>query len=63
MSEPSPKETTVQPLVEGQVVSGTLFSESMRVETIREGGPDTSIAPLRKEDDLSVLRLFQSFTS
>jgi hypothetical protein len=27
------------PLVEGQVVSGTLFSEPMRVETIRESGP------------------------
>ena len=27
------------PLVEGQVVTGTLFSEPMRVETIRESGP------------------------
>jgi len=29
------------PLVEGQVVTGTLFSEPMRVETIRESGPGT----------------------
>jgi hypothetical protein len=30
--------TRAQPLVEGQVVTGTLFSEPMRVETIRESG-------------------------
>jgi hypothetical protein len=29
---------TSAPLVEGQVVSGTLFSEPMRMETIRESG-------------------------
>jgi hypothetical protein len=29
------------PLVEGQVVNGILFSEPMRVETIRENGPGT----------------------
>ena len=29
------------PLVEGQVVTATLFSEPMRVETIRESGPGT----------------------
>jgi len=37
---------TVQPLVEGQVVSGTLFSEPMRVETIRESGPGTWVVGL-----------------
>src|ERR1019366_2928506 len=34
------------PLVEGQVVTGTLFSEPMRVETIRESGPGTWVAGL-----------------
>jgi hypothetical protein len=33
----------VQPLVEGQVVTGTLFSELMRVKTIRESGPGTRV--------------------
>jgi superfamily II DNA or RNA helicase len=30
-----------QPLHEGQVLSGSLFSEPMRVETVRPNGPDT----------------------
>jgi len=34
------------PLVEGQVVTGTLFSEPMRVETIRESGPGRWIVGL-----------------
>ena len=34
------------PLVEGQVVRGTLFSEPMRVETIRESGPGTWVVGL-----------------
>lgn len=34
------------PLVEGQVVTGTLFSEPMRVETIRESGPGTWVVGL-----------------
>jgi len=37
---------SVLPLVEGQVVSGTLFSEPMRVETIRENGPGTWVVGL-----------------
>src|SRR5208283_4546617 len=37
---------SVPPLVEGQVVSGTLFSEPMRVETIRESGPGTWVVGL-----------------
>src|SRR5215471_17920025 len=34
------------PLVEGQVVTGTLFSEPMRVETVRESGPGTWVVGL-----------------
>ena len=34
------------PLVEGQVVTGTLFSEPMRVETIRESGQGTWVVGL-----------------
>src|SRR5437763_12959983 len=34
------------PLVEGQVVTGTLYSEPMRVETIRESGPGTWVVGL-----------------
>lgn len=34
------------PLVEGQIVTGTLFSEPMRVETIRESGPGTWVVGL-----------------
>src|SRR6201984_2874750 len=34
------------PLVEGQVVTGTLFSEPMRVETIRQSGPGTWVVGL-----------------
>ena len=42
MSDPGAKPGQfVQPLVEGQVVNCTLFSEPMRVETIRESGPGT----------------------
>src|SRR5208337_5316002 len=40
MSESATKIQSL-PLVEGQVVTGTLFSEPMRVETIRESGPGT----------------------
>ena len=40
MSESTAKVQTL-PLVEGQVVTGTLFSEPMRVETIRQNGPGT----------------------
>jgi len=48
MSESGPDSTTqvTQPLVEGQVVSGTLFSEPMRVETIRESGSGTWVVGL-----------------
>ena len=34
------------PLAEGQIVAGTLFSEPMRVETIRPNGPDTWVVGL-----------------
>src|ERR1700752_848629 len=34
------------PLVEGQVVTGTLFSEPMRVETVRESGSGTWVVGL-----------------
>ena len=34
------------PLVEGQVVTGTLFSEPMRVETVRESGQGTWVVGL-----------------
>lgn len=48
MSESGPNSTTqvAQPLLEGQVVSGTLFSEPMRVETIRESGSGTWVVGL-----------------
>jgi hypothetical protein len=48
MSESGPNVSTLvaQPLVEGQVVSGTLFSEPMRVETIRENGSGTWVVGL-----------------
>ncbi len=29
------------PIHEGQVITGSLFSEAMRVETVRPGGPGT----------------------
>src|SRR5436190_5228707 len=45
MSESATKVQTL-PLVEGQVVTGTLFSEPMRVETIRESGPGTWVVGL-----------------
>jgi hypothetical protein len=45
MSEFAAKVQTL-PLVEGQVVTGTLFSEPMRVETIRESGPGTWVVGL-----------------
>ncbi len=45
MSESRAKIQTL-PLVEGQVVTGTLFSEPMRVETIRESGPGTWVVGL-----------------
>ena len=45
MSESTAKVQTL-PLVEGQVVTGTLFSEPMRVETIRQNGPGTWIVGL-----------------
>lgn len=34
------------PIQEGQILTGSLFSESMRVETVRPGGPDTWIVGL-----------------
>jgi hypothetical protein len=34
------------PIQEGQIVTGSLFSEPMRVETVRSGGPDTWIVGL-----------------
>ena len=47
MSDSGAKPTqSSPPLVEGQVVSGTLFSEPMRVETIRESGPGTWVVGL-----------------
>ena len=47
MSDSGAKPTqSSPPLVEGQVVSGTLFSEPMRVETIRENGPGTWVVGL-----------------
>ena len=45
MSESAARIQTA-PLVEGQVVTGTLFSEPMRVETIRESGPGTWVVGL-----------------
>lgn len=45
MSESAAKIQSL-PLVEGQVVTGTLFSEPMRVETIRESGPGTWVVGL-----------------
>src|SRR5438132_7261491 len=45
MSESATKVQTL-PLVEGQVGVGTLFSEPMRVETIRESGPGTWVVGL-----------------
>jgi superfamily II DNA or RNA helicase len=45
MSESAAKIRSL-PLVEGQVVTGTLFSEPMRVETIRESGPGTWVVGL-----------------
>src|SRR3984957_18813723 len=45
MSESAAK-IQAHPLVEGQVVTGTLFSEPMRVETIRESGPGTWVVGL-----------------
>jgi hypothetical protein len=45
MSESAAK-IQAPPLVEGQVVTGTLFSEPMRVETIRESGPGTWVVGL-----------------
>jgi len=36
----------VSPLQEGQILTGSLFSEPMRVETVRPGGPDTWIVGL-----------------
>src|SRR5437879_577583 len=45
MSESGVKAQSL-PLVEGQVVNGTLFSEPMRVETIRESGPGTWVVGL-----------------
>lgn len=47
MSEPETTDApSVLPLAEGQVVTGTLFSEPMRVETIRESGPGTWVVGL-----------------
>src|SRR3972149_29337 len=34
------------PILEGQVLTGPLFSEPMRVETVRANGPDTWIVGL-----------------
>ena len=34
------------PLAEGQVLTGSLFDEPMRVETVRAGGPGTWVAGL-----------------
>src|SRR2546423_14985118 len=45
MSEPR-LEIRPSPLLEGQVVTGTLFSEPMRVETIRESGSGTWVVGL-----------------
>jgi hypothetical protein len=45
MSDPGVK-TQPLPLIEGQVVMGTLFSEPMRVETIRESGSGTWVVGL-----------------
>ena len=36
-----------QPLREGQILTGSLFNEPMRVETVRSNGPDTWLAGLR----------------
>lgn len=35
-----------QPLWEGQILTGSLFSEPVRVETVRANGPDTLVAGL-----------------
>jgi hypothetical protein len=45
MSESAAKAQPL-PLVEGQVVTGALFSEPMRVETVRESGPGTWVVGL-----------------
>ena len=34
------------PLAEGQIVSGALFNEPMRVESIRQNGPDSWVVGL-----------------
>ena len=34
------------PILEGQVLTGPLFSEPMRVETVRANGPDTWVVGL-----------------
>jgi hypothetical protein len=50
MSGSGPKAAqAAHPLVEGQVVSGTFFSEPMRVETNRVSGPAHGFRPLRPQ--------------
>jgi hypothetical protein len=47
MSESGTKPSqAAHPLVEGQVVSGALFSEPMRVETVRESCPGRCVVGL-----------------
>ncbi|MCS6896367.1 MAG: hypothetical protein NZM29_00195, partial [Nitrospira sp.] len=38
--------TLDEPIKEGQILSGSLFSEPMRVETVRPGGTDTWVVGL-----------------
>lgn len=57
MSESSAKVQTL-PLVEGQAVTGLLFSEPMRVETIRQSEPGTWVRPLDRLREQNVLRVF-----
>jgi superfamily II DNA or RNA helicase len=45
MSEPGVKPVSL-PLTEGQIIKGNLFSEPMRVETVREGSPGTWVVGL-----------------
>jgi hypothetical protein len=35
-----------RPIREGQILTGSLFNEPMRVETVRSNGPDTWVAGL-----------------
>lgn len=46
----------VSPLKEGQILTGSLFSEPMRVETVRAGGPETWIVGYYRGQFTAILR-------